>query len=265
MIFIIGKKKRCEVFLSKIKNTKYEYIFIEYVSKNLFILNNLSFSEKQIFKYISKSQNEVKIVFLKNVSSVLNCKWNEFNTFISHGGRLPQYKGASVINWQIINQEKYIVISIVFFNKKLDSGNLIFEKYILSNKPLTLLRPKIDDWYSKKFLDISKTLLNKRKIISKRQKGKTKYWPNRTPIHSLVNINLIKNYNEFKSLVYACEEGYWLNFYINENEKIFVSYCSKNYSSCLASSNIFKGNIIKISTINFSCYAIQNKKITYKK
>ena len=113
-------------------------------------------------------------------------------------------------------------------------------------------------------MNISKVLLQKKKLISKKQFGKIKYWPNRTPIHSLVNINLIKNYNEFKSLVYACEEGYWLNFYINENEKIFVSYCSKNYKKCLALNNFFRGKVIKVSTVNFSCYVIQNKKINYK-
>ena len=168
MIFIIGKRKRCEVFLSKIKNTKYKFSYIEYVSKNLFISNNNNYSEKEIFENISKNQNEIKIVFLINVSSILNCNWAKFNTFISHGGRLPQYRGASVINWQIINQEKYIVISIVLFNKKLDSGNFIFEKYITPNKPLTFLRPKIDTWYAKKFFEYFKSTFTKKKINFKK-------------------------------------------------------------------------------------------------
>ena len=30
-----------------------------------------------------------------------------------HGGKLPNYKGASTLNWQIINGEKKIGISII--------------------------------------------------------------------------------------------------------------------------------------------------------
>lgn len=257
MIFIIGKKVRSKNLLLKISKTKYNYEFIEYFSKNKYLIKNKKYSENKIYKYISSFDNKLKIIFLINVSSILKCDWSKFHTFISHGGKLPYYRGASVVNWQIINNEKFIGISIVKFNHKLDSGSIIFENNLLANKPLTLLRPKIDNWYSNNFLNIASTLLNRKKLISTKQKGKIKYWPNRTKINSLVNIHIIKNYKEFENLVFACEQGYWLNFYINENERVFISYCSKNLKKCLSYNKIFRGKIWKLDTVNFSCYVIQ--------
>lgn len=257
MIFIIGKKQRCKKPLFKFAKSKFDHEYIEYFSQNKFLLKNKKKTEKEIYNYILYCKHEIKIVFLINVSSILKCNWTKFNTFISHGGSLPYYRGASVINWQIINNEKYLTISIVSFSKKLDSGYIIFEKKFLSNKPLTLIRPKIDEWYANSFLKISKILLERKKLFFSKQIGKVSYWPNRTKIYSLVNIYLIKNYLDFKNLVFACEEGYWLNFYINEKDRVFISYCSKSFSKCLSLNRVFKGKIWKLKTINFSCYVIQ--------
>ena len=46
----------------------------------------------------------------------------------AHGGKLPQYRGGSPLNWQIINGEKYFGISVIKINKKIDQGNIITQK-----------------------------------------------------------------------------------------------------------------------------------------
>ena len=45
-----------------------------------------------------------------------------------HGGPLPAYRGGSPLNWQIINQEKEIGISIIKIDEGIDTGDIIEEK-----------------------------------------------------------------------------------------------------------------------------------------
>lgn len=45
-----------------------------------------------------------------------------------HGGKLPEYRGASVLNWQIINGEKEIGISIIIVDQGIDTGDIISQK-----------------------------------------------------------------------------------------------------------------------------------------
>jgi len=42
-----------------------------------------------------------------------------------HAGILPKYRGGSPLNWQIINNEKKIGLSIIKITKKLDKGPLL--------------------------------------------------------------------------------------------------------------------------------------------
>lgn len=42
-----------------------------------------------------------------------------------HAGRLPQYRGGSPLNWQIINGEKEIGISTVLMDEGIDSGRVL--------------------------------------------------------------------------------------------------------------------------------------------
>ncbi len=50
-----------------------------------------------------------------------------------HGGRLPEYRGGSPLNWQIINGEREIGISIIMLDAGIDTGPLVNERRI----PLT--------------------------------------------------------------------------------------------------------------------------------
>lgn len=45
-----------------------------------------------------------------------------------HGGRLPDYRGASVLNWQIINGKPKIGISLIFVDEGIDTGDIISQK-----------------------------------------------------------------------------------------------------------------------------------------
>jgi methionyl-tRNA formyltransferase len=45
-----------------------------------------------------------------------------------HGGKLPEYRGAAPINWQIINGEEEGGCSIIYLDKGIDTGDIIAQK-----------------------------------------------------------------------------------------------------------------------------------------
>lgn len=50
-----------------------------------------------------------------------------------HGGKLPEYRGAAPINWQIINGESTGGCSIIFVDEGIDTGDIILqERYPIS-------------------------------------------------------------------------------------------------------------------------------------
>ena len=108
----IADKKKIKFFkLRNVNNKK----FIEYIKKNKINLL-VSMSYDQIFK--TPIINSVK-------KKIINC----------HAGKLPFYRGRSILNWVLINGEKDFGITTHFVNKKIDKGNIILQKkYRISNK-----------------------------------------------------------------------------------------------------------------------------------
>ena len=45
-----------------------------------------------------------------------------------HGGKLPEYRGGSPLNWQIINSEDYAYISTILTDEGIDTGNILTRK-----------------------------------------------------------------------------------------------------------------------------------------
>ncbi len=45
-----------------------------------------------------------------------------------HGGKLPQYRGSSPMNWALINGEKEFSISVIQVNQGVDTGDVLGEK-----------------------------------------------------------------------------------------------------------------------------------------
>ena len=51
----------------------------------------------------------------------------EFGTINLHGGRVPEYRGGSPLNWQIINGEGEIGISVLRMDERIDAGPVLAE------------------------------------------------------------------------------------------------------------------------------------------
>ena len=106
-----------------------------------------------------------------------------------HAGKIPQYRGGSPLNWQIINNEKYFGLSILKVEKGIDIGPIYFQKkYILKTKYT------IEDLHRKANIEfpemINYVLLNINKIKPLNQKNhNSKYWKQRSDIDGKINFN----------------------------------------------------------------------------
>jgi len=59
---------------------------------------------------------------------ILNIPW--MGCVNIHASLLPKYRGASPINWTIINGEEETGITFIFMNEKVDAGDIIYQQKI---------------------------------------------------------------------------------------------------------------------------------------
>ena len=62
----------------------------------------------------------------------------ELGTINLHAGRLPEYRGGSPLNWQIINGEREAGISVVRMGHDIDSGEVLAEERIPISEAVTI-------------------------------------------------------------------------------------------------------------------------------
>ena len=73
----------------------------------------------------------------------------KYGTINLHAGKLPNYRGGSPLNWQIIEGKKNIYISITKMTKKIDEGPVYITKKILFNTKENIqdLHDKVNEIY----------------------------------------------------------------------------------------------------------------------
>ena len=101
----IAKKNKIKTLLIKKINLKKNFKKIKKFNCDLLV----SMSYDQIFgnDFIKSYKNRI-----------INC----------HAGDLPFYRGRSVLNWVLVNDEKYFGITVHFIDKKIDTGDIILKK-----------------------------------------------------------------------------------------------------------------------------------------
>ena len=105
LIGILARKKNLPLYRFKNINSNLASTTLSKYSCDLFV----SMSYDQIFeKHIIRIPSK----------GIINC----------HAGKLPDYKGRNVLNWAIINGEKYYGITTHFINENIDEGNIILQK-----------------------------------------------------------------------------------------------------------------------------------------
>jgi len=229
-VIIISSSKRGDYVFQRLSN-KY----------NCSLINDTKLIQK---KDIYKNSLLVIAGFNKIIKTSL---LNKFKfSFNLHGGKLPNYRGASVINWQILNGEKFIYLSSLKVTEILDGGDIILEKKIkINGKSYDELINKIDI----SFASLAEITIKKisKKTNFRKQRGIPTYWHKRKPEMSLIDPEKM-NLNQATCLLNASSvnEKYPAYLFINK-KKIFIK-------KLLKTNFLFKGMPGVI-------YKFQNKKI----
>ena len=172
-----------------------------------------------------------------------------------HAGKLPEYRGGSPLNWQIINNEKYFGISVIKIDKGIDTGDIIFEKKfkLLSKYKIEDLHRIANNFFPKLIYKSIFKLISKKKLKKQNEK-KAKYYRQRKPKDSLFTPSDI-TFKKLTLLLRAMSNSYPNPYVIHKGKKIIVKKVK-----ILNSKLDFKNKNILISS-NKTFLKLKDKKI----
>lgn len=145
--------------------------------------------------------------------------------FNLHGGLLPEYRGANVLNWVLINGEKETGITLHRVVREVDSGNVVAQKKVpvdFTDTALTL-RTKMKKQTVELMRENWNLLCLNPVPAFAQDESRAKRWPRRKPEDGLINWNLtaMEIYNFIRALVFPWPGA----FYYDENgNKIIIDY-----------------------------------------
>lgn len=207
----LSKKNLNRSLLTKLKN----YVIIKKINKKL--IKNIK--RKKYFLNITAGWP------LKFPIKLIHAA--EKGTINLHAGKLPEYRGGSPLNWQIIEGKKKIFISIIKMTKGFDTGPIYIEKSLSLNLSENIrdLHKKVNKAYpyltEKVINDI-----NKNKKPTKQSSKNVRYMRQRSDIDSEIDwVNM--NSREVFNLVRAVNKPYLGAFYKNKKKIYRVFKCKE--------------------------------------
>lgn len=254
-IFFLNGERGFSVLRNLIKIKKYNLVKVIICRKNLKQPLKKIININRI-KYIKDINKKKSLIYLNNFNtdifiiagypqifskSVL--KIPKKITINLHGGPIPQYRGGSPLNWQIINNEKKIGISVLTVNHKIDSGNLIENKFFPLNKQddINIVHRKANKFF---FIILKKALIklnsNKTNIFLKK-KGNSKYWHQRRDSDGLLKYKsktAVECYNFIRAITKPYP-GAWVRTIIKNKTLLVRLYKSEIFKPCNAKDKIF--------------------------
>ena len=165
---------------------------------------------------------------------------SKFGTINLHAGKLPNYRGGSPLNWQIINGEKKIGISIIKMCKELDAGNIYSSKtFRLTKKDnIKTVHDKANLFFPKMTIEtINKIYLGIQSVPQKKVGVKT--YKQRSEDDGLIDWDKL-NATEVFNFVRAVTKPYPGAFYFSKNNKKIKIY---NCSVSKKNPNILPGEV----------------------
>ena len=207
----LSKKNLNPLLLLKLKNFK----IIKKLNKE-FIKN---FKKKKYFLNIAAGFP------LKFPTELINASTK--GTINLHAGKLPEYRGGSPLNWQILEGKNKIFISIIKMTKNFDCGPLYSQKFfkLQSYEDIKDIHKKVNNAYplmtQKVIEDIIKNIRPK-----KQSKKNARYMKQRNDNDGKINWEKMDANNVF-NLVRAINKPYPGAFYIYNKKKIRIFKCKK--------------------------------------
>lgn len=111
-----------------------------------------------------------------------------------HAGKLPEYRGGSPLNWQIINGENYAYISTILTDKGIDTGNILVENQIkiLDIDDIQTLHNKANNKFPEMTAQSIEMIENNDFGIKQSSRGAA-YWHQRSDQDGYINFTMFNN------------------------------------------------------------------------
>ena len=206
------------IFFSKKHLNKKTYGIVKTKKIKCTIIKSLN--SQKIYYQIKKGNIDINVIagfpYIFNNKMINSAK---FGTLNLHAGKLPEYRGGSPLNWQIINNEKKIGISIIKINKKIDDGKLVAKSiFKISHKDnIISITKKAENKFLKIIEKGIKNLVDKKFL---RKFGKSSYYRQRNNSDSEIIFKKMTAL-EIQNLVRACKYPYNA-FYKKNNLKKYI-------------------------------------------
>lgn len=229
-IIFFGKGKRGLVCLQKLLQQKEEVMLIICQQNDSFLQSFMEFAKEsniEIFcpadpnkpSSLEKFESvDADLFILAGYGMILGKRClniPKINCINLHGGKLPEYRGSSPMNWALINGEKEIGISIIEVDSGIDTGNVLAEcsKKIDSQTNIADLH----EWANEKFPELLQSVITKIKegslVLRKQDDSLACYYPRRFAEDGLIlwdQTNCIDAHNKIRALAepYPCAYSY---------------------------------------------------------
>jgi len=225
--FLRKKQKKIfnikSIFLSK-KNLN-KNVFLKTKKFNPVLINDVN--SKLVENKIKK--NKIDIILVCGFPYIL--KKNIFHlprigSINLHGGPLPKYRGGSPLNWQIINNEKYIGLSAIKINEGIDTGEVIAQKNfkLNLNDDINLVHIKANKIFPILAKEAIKKLKNKDSLKPQSKKTNT-YFRQRSKKDGRIKLNKTSSLQTF-NLIRAITKPYPGAFCYDKSGKEVIFYKS---------------------------------------
>lgn len=161
-----------------------------------------------IFEILNK--NKIEIALFYGWSWIV--KKNVYNNFLClglHPSKLPEYKGGSPLQHQIIDGKKKSAVTVFKINKTIDGGEIFKQTYLNLKNPLNKIFHDITKKGYQMSIDLV-TKYNNNQLVFKKQKIKKKIYLRRKPWESELKMRDLKNlrFNKLNNFVRALDNPY---------------------------------------------------------
>ena len=129
----------CKALSILINRSDISDIYVYTHNSEYFIPSLKNLCKKYKVKYSSKKISKKNLPFKPDIIASVSYKYiipsevikfTKICGFNIHPSILPYYKGCSSVTWSMINNEKFIGYTYHLINKKIDSGDILYQKKI---------------------------------------------------------------------------------------------------------------------------------------
>ena len=105
-----------------------------------------------------------------------------------HGGRLPEYRGSSPMNWSLINDESCFGLSIIKVDAGVDTGDVLLDKVFDISQTDTIcdLHAIANEQFPLMLVEAVEQISNGTFRLRKQDEAKARYYPLRFPDDGLI-------------------------------------------------------------------------------